>query len=125
MIQEKVTTILAEVLGIEEPGKITMNSHIIDDLAAESIDLVDICFRLEQDFQLGKVNPGDIFPAFMREEGALDPSGEIPAPALSRLAQEYPYMEKEVKEEFIRTKDANVFFKVKSLVYFVEHRMTH
>jgi acyl carrier protein len=124
MIKEKVYEILEEVLGIDlEEVKITENSDIFDDLAAESIDLVDICFRLEKDFGLLKVNPGDIFPAFLQEEDSIDELGNISVVAIEKLKSEYPHSKKRLIDELTATKDLRTFLRVKNLIDFVEYRL--
>lgn len=50
-IFEKVRNILAEGLGIEEEI-IAMDSDFIDDLNADSLDIVDLVVELEHEFNL-------------------------------------------------------------------------
>lgn len=49
MVFEKVRQILAELLSIEE-STITMDSLIIDNLGADSLDLVDAVVTLNDEF---------------------------------------------------------------------------
>jgi acyl carrier protein len=49
---EKVRTIVADDLGIEDPDTITMESAFIDDLHADSLDVVEFIMQLEEDFGL-------------------------------------------------------------------------
>ena len=46
MVFEKVKTILCDQLDIEE-DTVTMESNIIDDLGADSLDVVDLVMSLE------------------------------------------------------------------------------
>lgn len=48
---EKVRKIIAEQLGIEE-DEITMESSFIDDLGADSLDIVEFIMALEEEFDL-------------------------------------------------------------------------
>lgn len=48
---EKVRKIIAEQLGIEE-DEITMESSFIDDLGADSLDIVELIMALEEEFDL-------------------------------------------------------------------------
>jgi len=50
MIFEKVRSILAEQLDIDEDS-ITLDSAIIDDLGADSLDIVDLVMSLEDEFE--------------------------------------------------------------------------
>ena len=49
MIFEKVKGILAEQLDIDEDS-ITADSSIVDDLGADSLDIVDLVMSLEDEF---------------------------------------------------------------------------
>lgn len=51
MVFEKVKTIIAEELNID-PAKITMESNLVEDLEADSLDAVEIIVRIEDEFGL-------------------------------------------------------------------------
>lgn len=53
---EKIAQMLAEQLGIPQ-SKITMESKIIDDLGADSLDVVELLMQLED--ETGKTIPDD------------------------------------------------------------------
>lgn len=50
-ILEQVTDILVDQLGIE-PDDVTMDAHFIDDLNADSLDIVELIMALEQEFDM-------------------------------------------------------------------------
>ncbi len=50
MIFEKVQKLLAESLNIDDPSKITMESNIVQDLGADSLDMVELLMSLEDNF---------------------------------------------------------------------------
>lgn len=50
MIFEKVQKLLAEALNIDDLSKITMESNIITDLGADSLDMVEMLMSLEDNF---------------------------------------------------------------------------
>lgn len=50
-IFEKVKTVIAEELEVEE-SQITMDSLIVDDLGADSLDVVELIMRLEENFEI-------------------------------------------------------------------------
>jgi acyl carrier protein len=79
-IQTRVAKVLAEALGVEEED-VTPASALHADLGAESIDLLDIVFRLEREFGIhidrDELFPESIFqgdPEFVRE-GLVTDSG--------------------------------------------------
>ena len=51
MIFEKVAAILAEQLDAEE-DTITMETSLVDDLGADSLDVVDLVMTLEDEFDM-------------------------------------------------------------------------
>jgi acyl carrier protein len=58
-IQKKVQDLLADALGVDE-DEVTPNAVLRDDLGAESIDYLDIQFRLEKAFAI-KIEKGEMF----------------------------------------------------------------
>ncbi|MGA1562558.1 MAG: acyl carrier protein [Gammaproteobacteria bacterium] len=48
-IQERVTKIVAEQLGVDE-GQINNSSSFVDDLGADSLDTVELVMALEEEF---------------------------------------------------------------------------
>jgi acyl carrier protein len=51
MIFEKVKKIIVEQLGVEE-DEVTLESSFIDDLGADSLDIVELIMALEEEFDL-------------------------------------------------------------------------
>ena len=51
MVFEKVREILMEQLDVEEDA-VTMEANIVDDLKADSLDLVDLLMALEDEFDV-------------------------------------------------------------------------
>lgn len=51
MVFEKVREIIVEQLGVEEDD-VAMESSFIDDLGADSLDIVELIMALEEEFEL-------------------------------------------------------------------------
>lgn len=51
MVFEKVKNILVDQLDVEEE-KVTMEASIVDDLGADSLDMVDLVMSLEEEFDV-------------------------------------------------------------------------
>lgn len=51
MIFEKIREILARQMEIDE-SEITMDTHIVDDLGADSLDAVDLITTVEDEFSI-------------------------------------------------------------------------
>ena len=58
MVFEKVRTILVEQLDVHEDA-VNMEASIVDDLEADSLDVVDIVMSLEEEFDV-EVSDDDI-----------------------------------------------------------------
>ena len=69
-IFKKVQEVLEEALGADE-DEISLDTSLTRDLEAESIDFLDIVFRLEKTFTTGdkpfKVEQGELFPENLTE----------------------------------------------------------
>lgn len=117
MIEAKITEIVIEALGLEDE-EVTLESNLIDDLAAESIDFVDIAFNLEKEFGF-KVNPGDIFPSFFVQGKTFNEEGKLLDALRERLTNEYPHISSEQIQAFEANRNAGAFMAVETIVNFV------
>jgi acyl carrier protein len=68
-IQQKVAGVLAESLNIER-NKIQPQANLQADLGAESIDLLELLFRLEQEFGI-KIRDEELCPPAMMTVGMI------------------------------------------------------
>ncbi|GIU81622.1 MAG: acyl carrier protein [Acidobacteria bacterium] len=48
-IQEKIKSIIADELGVDEE-QVTENARFIEDLGADSLDIVELIMRFEEEF---------------------------------------------------------------------------
>ncbi len=51
-IFERVKEVIGEQLGIEDIESITMETTFIDDLSADSLDIVELIMALEEEFDM-------------------------------------------------------------------------
>jgi acyl carrier protein len=75
-VEARVIRIVASALGVDEHD-VRRHSSLIDDLGAESIDFLDLVFRLETEFGI-KIAEDDIW------RGAIDEAAAGDAAALAR-----------------------------------------
>lgn len=92
-VYPKVREIIADVLVIDEDD-VALNSRLIMDLGAESIDFLDLVFQLEKEFkikiprgQLEKNARGDLAEDEFEKGGSLTPQGLV---ALKSYLSEVP-----------------------------------
>jgi|SRR3989344_2018265 len=64
-IFRKVSSCIVGALGVDE-DEIKPNATLRGDLGTESIDFLDIIFRLEQEFRI-KIPRGELFPEYIFE----------------------------------------------------------
>ena len=84
-IYKKVQEVLVDALGVDEE-EVTPNAIIRDDLGAESIDFLDISFRLEKAFPIGKINTSDMtMPESMMSDPTLVQGGKLTPVGLAEL----------------------------------------
>jgi len=51
-VEERIKAIILERLGLEESREIAGNASLIDDLGADSLDLVEVVMALEEEFDM-------------------------------------------------------------------------
>lgn len=51
-VEELVKVIMVERLGLEDETKLTSDASLIDDLGADSLDLVEVIMALEDQFKI-------------------------------------------------------------------------
>ena len=56
---EKLQNIIAEVLNVEA-DEITLNTTFVDDLGADSVDLVELVMAMEEEFNVGENDEDDL-----------------------------------------------------------------
>src|ERR1700719_2206758 len=89
-IYSKVSATLVEALNVDEED-IKPSATLQGDLGAESIDFLDIVFRLEREFMI-KVNQDELFPEpFLVGDSAFIDDGRLTDDGLAALHTRMPY----------------------------------
>lgn len=57
MIMEKLKAIISEQFGVDE-DEITAATAFMEDLGADSLDLVELIMSVEEEFELGEIEDG-------------------------------------------------------------------
>jgi len=87
-IFDKVRNTLVDALGVDEDD-VTRTATLRSDLGAESIDLLDIVFRLERNFGI-KIPRGELFPENVSDPD-LTENGKLTSKGLEELKERMPY----------------------------------
>jgi acyl carrier protein len=85
----KVQGALVEALGVDEE-EVTAEARLVGDLGAESIDFLDIVFRLEKAFDI-KIPRGELFPEDILTNTQYVQNGKLTAEGLTQLEARMPF----------------------------------
>lgn len=121
---EKMKNILIEALSLDATDNINLDTRLIDDLGAESIDFIDISFRIEKEFGLKKVNVSDIFPFAYLEKAVTDSSGKLLTEAVAEIKEKHPHIHDDIFNTAEVSGNKSVLFSVRTLYNYVKHN-TH
>ena len=89
-IYQKVSSTLIEALNVDE-DQITPQATLVGDLGAESIDFLDIVFRLEREFGI-KIPRGELFPeSIFQGDPEFVQDGKITPKGMTELRTRMPY----------------------------------
>ncbi|MBC19357.1 MAG: acyl carrier protein [Planctomycetaceae bacterium] len=86
---EKVRESLVDALGVDD-DEVTPEATLVGDLGAESIDFLDIVFRLEKSFDI-KIPRGELFPEDILTNTDYVVDGKINAEGLTELKKRMPF----------------------------------
>src|SRR5258707_11121408 len=89
-IYSKVSSTLVEALNVDE-DEIKPSATLQGDLGAESIDFLDIVFRLEREFGI-KIPRGELFPeSIFQGDPDLIQDGRVTTKGLDELREKMPF----------------------------------
>jgi acyl carrier protein len=89
-IRARVTKVLVQALGVEEDD-VRPSATLQGDLGAESIDFLDIMFRLEREFGI-RIARNELFPdAISPDDSAFVREGRLTDEGLTALRLRMPY----------------------------------
>ena len=88
-IFEKVQAALVDALGVDD-DEVTPPATLVGDLGAESIDFLDIVFRLEKSFNI-KIPRGELFPEDILTNADYVEDGKINEAGLAELRRRMPF----------------------------------
>src|SRR5438309_11582323 len=88
-IYQKVQAVLVDALGVDEE-EVTPQAVIKDDLGAESIDFLDIMFRLEKAFGI-KIPRGEMIPENLQNDPSIVQNGVVTPAGIAQLKSRMPH----------------------------------
>jgi len=88
-IGERVADVLVQALGVSR-SEITTDASLIGDLEAESIDFLDIVFRLEKGFGI-EIARGELFPQELLRDPLLVDNGRLTREGVAALRERFAF----------------------------------
>lgn len=85
----KVQTALIDALGVDE-DEVTPEATLVGDLGAESIDFLDIVFRLEKAFDI-KIPRSELFPEDILNNAEYVSGGKVSPAGVAKLRERMPF----------------------------------
>jgi acyl carrier protein len=124
-IYSKVQGVLVDALGVDEE-EVTPGASLRADLGAESIDFLDITFRLEKAFTTDPTKPfkiprGELFPEELNTEFVQD--GKLTDAGLAEVQRRLPHADVTKLKE---TRDSALIpdlFAVQDIVDYIQRKL--
>ena len=120
-IFESVQEVLIDALGVDD-DEVTPEARLSADLGAESIDFLDISFKLEQAFNF-KIPQGEMFPENVAQDPDYVQDGKITATGLVELQKKLPHFDFSKFSENPELTEIGNVFTVDSLVSYVARKL--
>ena len=118
----KMKEILEDALGVDE-DEVKPDASLFADLGAESIDVLDIGFRLEKEFGI-KVEQSELFPEALFNDPQYVQDSKVTDAGMDELRKRVPYAK---LDELDASRDVNQFknaITVDTMVQFVQSKLS-
>jgi acyl carrier protein len=131
-IYTKVQGVLVDALGVDAE-EVTPNAKLREDLGAESIDFLDIVFRLEKAFTTDPAKPfkiprGELFPDdlpnLMNDERYVK-DGNITPEGLAELKKRMPFSDFSEFDKNPTMETASSLLTVDTVVNYMQSKVNH
>ncbi|MGD0077089.1 MAG: acyl carrier protein [Sedimentisphaerales bacterium] len=121
-VLEQVKTVMVDALGVDD-DEVTQEATLMGDLGAESIDFLDIVFRLEKQFGI-KIPREELFPAeTLMNNPEFVANGKLTTKGLAELKAKMPHTD---ISEFAKNPEVSKLadlFTVGMIVNFVQSKV--
>jgi acyl carrier protein len=121
-IFKKVSDTLVEALNVDE-DEVKPESTLQGDLGAESIDFLDIVFRLEREFGI-KIPRGELFPeSIFQGDPDFVQDGKVTSKGLAELRARMPYADLADFEKDPQLSHISDLFTVELITRYIEGKL--
>ena len=120
---EGVKEALVEALAVDDE-EVTPEATLVGDLGAESIDLLDIVYRLEKAFDI-KIERGELVPEDVVNDttGRYVKDGKLTEEGLGEIKKRIPYADMSAFETNPAVANLTSVLTVKDMCYLVEQKL--
>lgn len=120
-IYQKIKAALVDALGVDD-DEVTPEATLTGDLGAESIDFLDIVFRLEKAFDI-KIPRGELFPENILTDTQYVQDGKVTPAGMAELKKRMPFADLSGFEANPNIKEFGNLFTVRMLCQYVESKV--
>lgn len=120
-IYTKVRETLVDALGVDD-DEVTPEATLVGDLGAESIDFLDIVFRLEKNFSI-KIPRGELFPESLAADQTLVKEGVVTTQGISELRKRMPHADIDAFARNPKIENLQELFTVQMIVNFLQRKL--
>ena len=117
----KVREVLEDALGVDEE-EVTREAKLVQDLGAESIDFLDIVFRLEKSFGI-RIDQAELFPDSVLNDPQYVQNGVVTDAGVAELRKRMPHADLSEFEQSRKVEDFSNVFTVDTVVKFVQAKL--
>jgi len=122
-IMQQVQEVLVDALGVDD-DEVIAEATLMGDLGAESIDFLDIVFRLEKAFGI-KIPREELFPAEnLMNDSEFVHNGKLTEKGLAELREKMPHTDITAFESDPDINKLADLFTVNAIVNYVEGKMS-
>lgn len=118
----KVQETLVDALGVDD-DEVTPKATLTGDLGAESIDFLDIVFRLEKNFGI-KIPKGDLFPEGLTSpDGGFIKDGKVTEAGIAEMKTKMPHADVDSFAKDPRVEKIQDLFTVQMIVNYLASKV--
>jgi acyl carrier protein len=118
---EKVQAALVDALGVDD-DEVTPEATMVGDLGAESIDFLDIVFRLEKSFDI-EIPRSELFPEDILTNAEYIQDGKVTPSGVEELKKRMPFADLTKFEENPVVQEFGNLLTVNDLCRYIESKV--
>jgi acyl carrier protein len=118
---DKVQAALVDALGVDD-DEVTLDATLVGDLGAESIDFLDIVFRLEKAFSI-EIPRSELFPEDILTSSDYVEDGIVTETGLAELKKRMPFVDLSKFEKKPEVQEFGNLLTVNDMCRYVESKV--